>query len=156
MSIPTVSQTGLISSPRYSSSRIASPSSSIHSKISISFVSEGQQLASLQKVSFFIHALCTCYVISIRLCSFNKLLVLLLIREVIQGGIDSSDNLTLVPDNDRSSIFHNRPKQNNRLWLNSPFGRLPKQKLIVHFFPFLICRFIHLQKLKISWKLELQ
>lgn len=49
LSIPTVSQTGLISSPRYSSSRIASPSSSIHSKISISFVSEGQQLASLQK-----------------------------------------------------------------------------------------------------------
>ena len=117
MSIPTMSQTGLIPSPRYSSSRIASPSSSIHSKISISFVSEGQQLASLQKVSFFIHALCTCYVISIGLCSFNYSFCiialrldpfLLLIRDVIKGGIDSSNNLTLVYHsliNSSDSIF---------------------------------------------------
>ena len=50
LSIPT-SQIG----PRYSSSGIVSPCSSIHSKISISLVSEGQQqrhsLTSLQKVS---------------------------------------------------------------------------------------------------------
>ena len=61
LSIPPMSTTG----PRYtSSSGIVSPCSSIHWKISISLVSEGQQqLVSLQqKVSFFIHALCTCWI----------------------------------------------------------------------------------------------